>query len=146
MEERMNGKDIILATLAASPKAGMGPVQIQKSLFLIDRRIPKLIGGPFFSFRAYHYGPFDAAIYRLLEDLESEGTIRIDREANLRRNSYVLTPEGLARGRNSLATMTPPAAAFVEKVAHFVTTLSFSELVSSIYREYPDMKANSVFA
>ena len=146
METSLTAKDIALAALAASPQRGMGPVQIQKSLFLIDRRIPKLLGGPFFSFRPYHYGPFDPTIYRLLEELEREGAVRIERVANMRRNAYTLTPEGVTRGREVLNLMAPAAAAFCEKIAQFVTRLSFSELVSSIYREYPDMKANSVFA
>ena len=139
-------RDITLAVLAASPSGTLGPVQMQKALFLVDKRIPKFVDGPLFNFRPYHYGPFDAEIYRVLEELEAEGAVVIDHDPNVRRNSYRITSDGLERGRSSLAALPAPARGFIERVATFIYNSSFSQLVSSIYREYPEMKENSVFA
>ena len=70
----MDQKNIILASMAASDGATHTPVQIQKLLFLIDKKLSDELGGPFFNFIAYDYGPFDKEIYKLLEELASEDT------------------------------------------------------------------------
>jgi uncharacterized protein len=139
-------KNMILAAFAANPHGTFTPVQIQKALFLIDRRIPDLIDGPLFNFRPYHYGPFDRVIYGLLEQLEHEGAVEIQYDCNFRRNSYRLTSSGKNRGDVALKNLPPEAAQFITEVARFVTALTFTQLISSIYRAYPEMKENSVFA
>jgi hypothetical protein len=132
--------------VAATPRGCLTPVQIQKALFLIDKRIPESVDGPLFKFRPYHYGPFDSSIYVLLEDLQREGAVQIDYEPSFRRNTYRLEAPGLSRGKAYLGSISPGAAAFISKVANFVSKVSFSDLVSSIYRAYPEMKAKSVFS
>jgi uncharacterized protein len=135
-----------LAVLAAGPHVWFAPVQIQKLLFLVDRRIPTLIDGPFFKFVPYHYGPFDKRIYVLLEELEAEGYVKIQNDPNFRRNSYALTEAGREKGKDHLNTFPPDAVDFVKNTITFVLKTSFAQLVSAIYRAYPDMKVNSVFA
>ena len=66
----MEKREIILAALAPADGVIHTPVQVQKLLFLIDKKIPHLVGGPYFNFVPYAYGPFDTEIYRLLEELE----------------------------------------------------------------------------
>ena len=61
--------DIVLAALAASKGAAHSPVQIQKLLFLLDRKLADRLEGPHFNFVAHNYGPFDRAIYDQLEEL-----------------------------------------------------------------------------
>jgi uncharacterized protein len=139
-------KETILAVLAAGPRVPFTPVQIQKLLFLVDRRIPKLIGGPFFNFVPYHYGPFDKHIYALLEELKGEGYVKIEHDSNFRRNTYSLSDAGITKGKDHLSTFPPVAVDFVQKTIAFVLKSSFAQLVSAIYRAYPEMKANSVFA
>lgn len=139
-------KEIILAVLAAGPRLYFTPVQIQKLLFLIDRRIPNLIGGPFFKFVPYHYGPFDKHIYALLEELQLDGYITIYHDSNFRRNAYWLNEEGVKLGEDYLSAFPSTAVDFIKKTIDFVLKSSFAQLVSAIYRAYPDMKVNSVFA
>ena len=64
--------DIILAALAASRGAAHSPVQMQKLLFLLDKRLANELGGPHFNFIPHHYGPFDRTIYDLLEQLATQ--------------------------------------------------------------------------
>jgi uncharacterized protein len=146
MSKAENRKNVALSVLAATPGGRLTPVQIQKALFLIDKRIPESVDGPLFKFRPYHYGPFDSSIYVALEDLQREGAIQIDYEPSFRRNTYRLEEAGHLRGKAYLESISPDAAAFISKVANFVSRVSFSELVSSIYRAYPEMKAKSVFS
>ena len=139
-------KDFILAALAAGPRLFFTPVQVQKLLFLADRRIPHLVGGPFFKFVPYHYGPFDKRIYPLLEELQEEGYVSIYNDRNFRRNAYWLTETGVKVGKDRLSVLPPPAVDFLKKTADFVLKATFAQLISAIYRAYPEMRVNSVFA
>ena len=61
-------------------------------------------------------------------------------------NKYVLTPTGFKKGRKHLNGLNTKTRKYSEKLAEFVTAVSFSQLVSAIYAHYPEMKANSVFS
>ena len=139
----MNKKKIVLAGLAAGSGHFHTPVQVQKLFFLIDRNISHLIGGPFFSFEAYNYGPFDAAVYRVLEGLNTEGLVEIAKDGTM--NMYGLTDDGRNVGDEVLSNLEHETAKYIKDVSKFVRSLSFSKLVSAIYKAYPEMKQNSVF-
>lgn len=141
----MKPNEIILAALGAGDGATYTPVQVQKLLFLIDRKLSGPTGGPFFKFVPYDYGPFDSDIYRCLDELSLDGFVEIIREPGLRWNKYRLTPEGLAAGAKILESVEPKARNFILVLNTFVRKLSFAELVGAIYKAYPEMKENSVF-
>src|SRR5882672_9526381 len=66
----MNRSEILLAGLAAGGEnVTYTPVQVQKLFFLLDREASTALGGPFFHFVPYDYGPFDQAVYAGLDDL-----------------------------------------------------------------------------
>lgn len=141
----MNRKQLILAALAASNGAVHTPVQVQKLFFLLDKKFPPHAGGPWFNFAACDYGPFDRAVYDELENLEREGLVEITRTSDLRRKTYRLTPEGQCQGEEILKGLDTKLGEYLRRLSQWVRSLSFAELVSSIYREYPEMKVNSVF-
>jgi hypothetical protein len=91
----------------------------------------------------YDYGPFDSKLYIALDTASSDGLVEINRAARVR--TYSLTPNGFARGSAALSAIPAPARTFVKDAASWVNSLSFSQLVSAIYQQYPDMKAKSVF-
>ena len=141
----MNRKHLVLAALAASNGAVHTPVQVQKLFFLLDKRISTHLGGPWFNFAACDYGPFDRAVYDELENLEREGLVEITRTSDLRRKTYRLTAEGQGEGNEILKGLDTKLVEYLQRLSKWVRSLSFAELVSSIYREYPEMKVNSVF-
>lgn len=135
---------IVLAAMSPAGGGRYSPVQIQKLLFLIDREISDLVGGPWFAFQPYHYGPFDKRVYAILEALAEQGQVEIgDCLTNCR--SYALTPEGLVSGREALGTLAAPAQDFIKRASEFVRGNNFAALVAAIYKAYPDMRRNSVF-
>jgi hypothetical protein len=136
-------EDVVLAAL--SPAAGVPhtPVQVQKLLFLIDRNISTLLGGPKFAFQPLHYGPFDRQVYASLEGLAQQGLVEITRGLNW--PEYRLTPEGQSRAADVWAGLDARARDYINKASDFVRSLSFPELVAAIYKAYPEMRANSVF-
>lgn len=138
-----------LFILAAMCPAGTNlftPVQIQKILFLLDENVPEETDGPHFKFKPYHYGPFDRRVYSELDKLKDEGLIRIFREGIHEQRHYQLTDDGYKQGLESLETLPENTQQYIDKVVEFVHSCTFPELISSIYKAYPEMKVNSVFA
>lgn len=141
----MTRKDLILAALAASNGAEHSPVQVQKLLFLLDKRHAAKIEGPKFDFKPYDYGPFDSSVYRELEYAATAREAEIDINADLRRRKYRLTPQGQQSGEQVLKSLGDGEADYVRRLSSFVRSLSFSQLVSAVYKAYPEMKENSIF-
>jgi|SRR6266850_6055654 len=141
----MDRQSLMLAALAASDGATHSPVQVQKLFFLLDQEIPSHVGGPYFHFIPYDYGPFDVEVYDELKNLEQQDLVAIEREPYTRWKMYRLTPQGQRKGDELLGKMKPAVAAYIRKLSEWVRSLSFAQLVAAIYRKYPDMQVNSVF-
>jgi len=139
----MERADLVLAVLAAGEGAHHTPVQVQKLFFLVDRRLGKKVSGPHFNFQPYFYGPFDRAVYVELENLAEKGLVEIHSEGAKR--NYTLTAQGQEKGRKLLSNLDSAISSFIINLSSTVRQMSFGELVSAIYRGYPEMKKNSVF-
>lgn len=139
----MNREQFVLAAMAPGGGYPHSPVQVQKLLFLLDRQIPGEVGGPHFRFEPYHYGPFDSAVYKVLEQLAARGLVLIDAASSPR--TFALTAEGVTLGNHALATLSAPAQDFIARTSNFVRVHGFSSLVSAIYKAFPEMRVNSVF-
>lgn len=137
-------RETVLAALSPAKGAGFTPVQVQKLLFLLDREAAQPLGGPHFDFAPYHYGPFDHAVYQQLEELSVEGLVQVQDEGQ-RLRRYSLTEAGQAAGADAASRLSPELRDYLDRLVTFVRGTNFAQLVSAIYRKYPEMKANSVF-
>jgi uncharacterized protein len=138
-------QEVVLAALAADNGA-FAPVQVQKLFFLLDENIADRLGGKQFGFEAYDYGPFDKNVYRELERLASMGLVQIISTGFSHGGRvYSVTPSGQQVGEQMLGRLDTKVADYIKSVSHWVRSLSFAELVGSIYKAYPRMKENSVF-
>ncbi len=140
----MNKKkqQIVLAAMAAGGEnASFNPAQIQKLLFLIDNEIPEWIDGPHFDFKPYEYGPFDRMVYTIVESLHSAGNVNVDRTGQY--PQYALTPQGYRQGIEVQGKMPTFASAYLVEAAVWIRTLTFRQLLTAIYAEYPEMAVNS---
>jgi len=134
----------VVAALAAGGRgATFPPAQVQKLFFLIDKEIPDAVGGPHFEFAPYDYGPFDRSVYDTLDELEAGGKVFISDAGKYRQ--YGLTDSGWVCGQALLAAIKPEARKFIEDAACWVNKLNFAQLVSAIYKRYPEMKERSIF-
>ena len=141
----MDAKNLVMAALAPANGGTHTPVQVQKLLFLVDRNIPEIIGGPHFEFEPYDYGPFDKAVYDILRDLAAEGLVEISEEPGRRWKRYRLTDAGQEIGELVLNKISEKGREYIRQLSTFVRSLTFDQLVSAIYKAYPEMKVNSVF-
>lgn len=141
----MRRTDLVLAVMAAAEGAPHSPVQVQKLFFLIDKKIPHHVDGPHFHFRPDDYGPFDPNVYLELEGLADQGLAIIDKLDGVERRTFRLTYIGQRKGEELLATLDPNVCRYIKELSLWVRSVSFADLVTSIYAEYPEMRANSVF-
>lgn len=141
----LSREDIILAVLSTVENFAYSPVQIQKLFFLIDKKVADKLGGPFFNFIAYNYGPFDQSIYDDLSKLAMKGYVEVLMSGLNQWRQYKLTTKGQEKGTNILQRLDEKLNKAIFSLASFVTSLSFAELVSAVYQAYPEMKVNSIF-
>lgn len=140
----MNRSNAILAILASANGRTLSPVQLQKAVFLLDRN--GLINeGAGFNFEPYDYGPFDKAVYDEAQLLKMAGHAEIGPAPFGRWNVYSATQSGIDQGQRVLAGLTEDWRNYVIRVTEWVRSQSFSSLVKSIYNQYPEMRANSIF-
>lgn len=134
---------LLVGLAAGGENATYTPVQVQKLFFLLDREAAVALGGPFFNFVPYDYGPFDQAVYAGIDDLARRNLASVQNTGRYR--VYELSQAGQIEWRRLLETIQPAVRQYVANVAQWVRQLSFQQLVAAIYNRYPDMKVNSVF-
>lgn len=137
--------DIVTASFAAGgPGASFDPIRTQKLLFLVDREVSERIGGPFFDFQPCHYGPFDADVYRVIEELATAEEVRVDGSGRYPRYRYILTGSGYGRGTAVLDGLPQAVAKYLRDAARWVRLTPYRRMLSAIYSRYPDTAVNSV--
>jgi uncharacterized protein YwgA len=143
----MEKKDWTLIVVAAAGDRPLQPAHLQKALFLLDRNLTTtdLTVDTFYDFQAYDYGPFCSEIYWDAEGLEREGMLHIDVPHNLSYRLYSATESGKERARVLRENLRTEAQNYLDALVKWVQSQSFRNLVSTIYRNYPDMRVNSVF-
>jgi hypothetical protein len=138
----MQRRDWALVVLAAAKNERLTPVQLQKILFLIDKNLHP---ANFYVFEPYHYGPFDKRVYDDVEGHIEGDLCQTVPSKEFRGRDYELTSEGRRRAEALRSQLDPRKRDYIDKVVRWATSLSFSQLVTTIYREYPEFRARSVF-
>lgn len=140
----MRRADLPLIALLKSPDQRLTPVQMQKTLFLLTENIADALGGKLYTFTPYNYGPFDATIYRDLEDAIESGYVEtIPTKKGW--DEYRLTAFGRTVAQQAIHEMDEESVAYVSRVASWARTVSFRDLLTAIYHEYPYYASRSVF-
>lgn len=140
----MKRRDVLLAVLSLASCDGYSPVQIQKTLFLVDRNCPELFDDEDkYNFQPYDYGPFDKKIYEDIEEIAVEGDAIVTNQWRFK--NYKVTETGEEKGQSIFKNMPESDRDYIKKVSEIVRKMSFTQLVSAIYKAYPEMKANSIF-
>jgi uncharacterized protein len=139
-------KDWTLLVIAAA-KRPLSPVQLQKSLFLLSENLKPQpsVRFEFHTFEPYNYGPFSRAVYDDAAVLQHHRLVRILTPPLTRYDSYSITPRGVDRALEIQKRLPKAVADYVHDLVEWTTSLSFNQLVAAVYKNYPEMKVNSVF-
>ena len=132
--------DSILAAMAATGEgAHVDPVQLQILLFLIDREIPTLVGGPHFEFQPSNVGPSDPSVYDELECLAESGEVIVDGIGSY--PSCTLSPTGHERGLSALKGVHATVTEYLENTAWWVISQPLGIVLAALYKKFPDVAA-----
>ena len=144
----MNPQDWTLIAIAAADVGGLTPVQLQKALFLVGQEMGdavRSLGGEYYRFDPYDYGPFSSQIYRDAEQLAAKGLIEIRDQGDQRLRKYIVTAAGSQKASVLREGKPGDVLRYLTSVVAWVQRLSFQDLVRAIYRKYPNYRVNSVF-
>ena len=145
----MDKSQFVLATMTLFPDREFSPVQVQKLFFLLDRHLPEITdcakGVPYFDFVPKDYGPSDNTVYEVLAALNSRGLMQIAGNGWRTKRTYMISVAGFQEGTTHLSFMSPAVRNYIERLGNWVLSLSFRQLITEIYRSYPEMKVNGVF-
>ena len=138
--------DWLLLVLDAAGPQGLTPVQLQKALFLLGKKLPaNVIGENFYKFQPYNYGPFDRTVYSDAERIAAKNEVLIERRERESFNRYVISRDGEIAVSRFKSVEARSVAEYVQRLVGWVQEQTFESLVSAVYAEYPEMRINSVF-
>ena len=145
----MKKKDFVLAVMGLFPDQTFTPVQVQKLFFLVDEKLPAYSdcpkGVPYFQFEPYDYGPFDRSVYDVLDSLRQEGFVDLIGNHWNPRRAYEVTNDGIKKGKLLVKQIPEAPRAYIKALGNWVFSVTFAQLISTIYQAFPEMKVNSVF-
>ena len=126
--------------------AGLSPLQLQKSLFLIGKNLSDELGDSYYTFVPYNYGPFDAQVYSDAQYLIQQGLVRSYQITGRNWSYYTITETGQRIANHVRQTeLSERASQYVTRVISWIKSLTFAQLLAAIYQAYPEYKAKSVF-
>jgi uncharacterized protein YwgA len=141
----MTRRDWLLLLVGLHPPPhGLEPVRVQKALFLLAREggIPSRER---YWFVPYNYGPMSPRVYRDVDALVREGLVERLPVAGYAWGVVRATERGRERARALAARADRRALARLAAIRDEVTSLSFAQLLESVYARYPAFAARSVF-
>ncbi|MEX0881579.1 MAG: hypothetical protein WDZ34_01755 [Candidatus Saccharimonadales bacterium] len=140
----MKKQDWLLLAIASGKKKGLTPAQLQKSLFLLKQAYPKQTAD-FYNFQPYNYGPFDKQVYEDADVLAESGYITLDSQEDRAWSLYRITDNGKEQTNKITGSADADATKYLDKIVKWVQSLTFEQLIATIYKHFPKYKVNSVF-
>ena len=134
---------MILASGDGTMGPALDPIRIQKALFYVSRD-PSVPAAEKYPFEPYNYGPYSRAIYADLDALVRQGLLQTTPSPSGRWRMFSLTSAGFARFDEIRRDAPPEWLLLASSVRKLVTSLSFTELLRRVYREFPDFAVNSI--
>jgi len=138
-------KDITLLVIESASDEGLSPVQLQKSLFIIEQAHLPALPSDFYTFYPYDYGPFCEEVYQDTDALVEEGMVFNMSVSGQSWSKYIITPKGRSRAEELRKEINGELSAYIKETVQWVSSLTFDQLLRAIYAKYPKYSINSVF-
>jgi len=123
-------------------KEKMSPIQIMKAMFLLKKEL-SLSDEEFYKFEPYLYGPCSFEIYSSLEKLEKEGFIEVV-PSSFRWRYYKISKKERKYIEEIIGIIDKQILEKIKTVKQMVLSKSFIELLSYVYKKYPEYAKNSI--
>src|SRR5215212_10104898 len=138
---------LLLLVALDAPATGLEPVRVQKALFLLAREgaVPP---SERYWFLPYNYGPMSPRIYRDVEALIRRGLLERLPVPGYTWGRVRATQEGRTRALELVAAAGDRerrALDALRSIRQLVTSLSFADLLETIYERHPEYAVRSVF-
>ncbi len=138
---------LLFASYKGAPD-GLDPVRFQKGLFLFSQRA-RVPAQSKYVFKPYAYGPMSAGIYEDLDRLVDEQLLeRVSvpgKHWSRYRPTQVTFREGQRIMKKAEDEKLTDAARELFQIKQDVSSVGFTELLDSVYAEYPEFAVNSIF-
>jgi uncharacterized protein YwgA len=141
----MKQRDWLLLVVAAAEDDGLDPVQLQKSLFLLGEKRRRYLGPKFYEFEPHNYGPFSKDVYTHATELVADGCLTKEQQPGYSWSVFRATDAGRRVAERLRREAPEEAATYLEQAVEWVKSQSFYDLVRSIYKHFPEYRANSIF-
>lgn len=138
---------LLLLVALDAPPGGLEPVRVQKALFLLAREggLPR---SERYWFVPYNYGPMSPRIYRDVDALVRRGLVERRAVPGYRWGRVRATEAGRVRAERLAASAGERERRSLEalrRIRALVTSLSFADLLATIYERHPEYAVRSVF-
>lgn len=134
--------DLLLKIIAAAEGEPLTPAQLQKVAFLVAKKFPDDVPANYYRFQKYDYGPFCVDIYRDAESLERDGLVLITINQGGGWQEYSASYQA---GAYEFDAISDRISRYIKETVTWARSISFQELVRSIFIDYPEYRENSVF-
>lgn len=123
----------------------MSPVQLQKSVFIVQHGLPKGIPVETYEFVPWDYGPFCKDIYKDAELLADMDLVLITRSTPLDQREFKATSSGILHAEEVTEGILDDESSYAATVVRWVRRQTFRGLLLAIYDEFPKWSSRSVF-
>ena len=120
------------------------PIRIQKGMFLFAKESGAK-QEQVYDFVPYNWGPCSFEIYDDLEDLLEKGLVEQIPVPGARWHRYLRTPLGKVSAEEIRANANPLVVQAQDDIRDTVTGTSFGDLLTHVYKKYPEYATKSVF-
>jgi hypothetical protein len=120
----------------------LDPVRIQKGMFLLSMRGPQR---NLYSFRPYDWGPYSSTLNADLGALVAERALMTEAEPGRTWARYGPTSAGEGRASDVASYLPTATVQWLGQARRFLTTRTFSKLLSEVYEMYPEYATQSRF-
>ncbi len=111
-------------------------------MFLLSMRGPRK---GLYSFRPYNWGPFSPDVAEDINLLVRDSALVAESVPGRSWVRYRPTEEGASRAQQAASSVDHVARDWLCQTREFLTTRSFQQLLTDVYREYPDYATKSLF-
>ena len=122
-------KEWLLLAIAAAGDAGLSPVQLQRSLFLLGQKRKTHVGPGFYEFEPSGAGPFSRALYADLDAFVAAGDVVKEYQPEYTGSVFRLAEPGRTLAEERRPQVNPEASVYLEEAVAWVREQSTLDLI-----------------